>query len=146
MLPLFQGIYTYFAAATTDDFYTSIGGRFYFSSAKSGSVTKPYAVYHDLGGSPVEYYFSHTFESRNIQISLWDDGLTDSKPKSSSRILQVAEYCKEFFDLAENSISVSGWSIIKIMRDAAQPPLLFDEKRNEWMQPLRYEILLQKAR
>lgn len=145
MLPLFQGIYAYFAAATTDDFYTSIGGRFYFSSSKSGA-TKPYAVYHDLGGGPVEYYFSHKFENRRIQISLWDDGLTAINPKSSTRILQVSEYCKDFFDLSQQKISVAGWSIIKVTRESSQPPLLYDEKRNEWMQPLIYEILLQKAR
>jgi len=146
MLPLYQGIYSFFTSNPTDDFYTSIGGRLYFTSAKS-DATKPYAVYHPIGGEPVDYWFTHTFETPRIQISLWDDGRSATKPNSSERILQVAEYAKSFFDLCETSgITVSGWSVIKFMRDSVQPPLLFDEERGMWLQPLIYEIMLQQAR
>ena len=146
MLPLYQGLYTYFTANSGDNFYTSIGGRFYFMSATSGA-TKPYAVYHAVGGGPVDRWFTHEFETPRVQISLWDDGLSGTKPRSATRILQVAEYCKAFFDLAQsNGLTVSGWSVINFDRDSVQPGVEYDEKRNEWMQPLIYEVRLQKAR
>lgn len=146
MLPLYQGIYNYFTANSGDNFYTSIGGRLYFESAKSNAI-KPYAVWHPVGGEPVDRWFTHVFESPRLQISLWDDGLTGTKPRSSTRILQIAEYCKDFYDLAQdNGLTVSGWSVINFDRDSVQPPILYDEKRNEWLQPLIYEVRLQKAR
>lgn len=132
---LYKGLYAYYTANPSDAFFVSTGGRFYFMTVPE-TVIKPYVCAYDVVTPGPSYWFSHTFQRSQIQLSVYVDS------SSAETAAAIEKQAKAFFDLAR--FAVSGWSLISFIRQL--DVMLHDEVHEEFHHSMTYEALLQKAR
>lgn len=97
-----------FLAVTSNDFKTSIGGRFYFELAPE-NATYPYCVANLIGNLP-ERDSETRFENPNIQFNIYQ------KRDESERVQFIADKLKARLDDAEDSFDPTGFYNISVDR------------------------------
>jgi Ni,Fe-hydrogenase I cytochrome b subunit len=125
-----SGIYS-FLTTGTNTFKTAVGGKLYYHLTPQG-ITAPWAVFDIITATETEdtavKFITHLVQFTVIGISL-------------SSVETLMTTLTDVFDDKENSLLVSGFSVIKINKDFQRPP---EFGETLWSQIVQYSIELQK--
>jgi len=115
-----------------NNFYNSIGGRFYFERAPQKSK-HPFVVYYVID-QIYEFEFIEDFERMILQFNIY------SNSNSSQETNTILGYMKTLFDWG--SLSISNYTHLFMRRDFARIEWFREER--VWQCAVQYTLLAQK--
>jgi len=121
-----------FSVQANNDFFNSIGGRFYYQEAPQ-ETTYPYCVYF-LINTEYEFTFLTDFERALVLFNLYGD------TNSSEETGEIQEYLKTLFDWC--SLTISGYTHLKMERNFSDTSRFDADK--VWQCVVQYTLLIQK--
>ena len=116
-----------------NDFYDSIGGRFYHYYAPQ-DVTFPFCVAYLFNQKP-DYQFTELYEECLIQFNLF------SETSSSDEVGNVFVDLISLFDWC-STLSVTGYTVLKMEREFSN--LTWDSEEEVWQYSVQYRLLMEK--
>jgi hypothetical protein len=121
----------------TSNAYSTVDGRLYFHQAPQ-DVDFPYAVFYFIGASHEEIMSSASINNIidiTLQFNIFDDS-----QDGGAKIADVAKDFDNAFHWA--TINVSGYSYVKMQRQAILPVKFIDEI---WQVSITYELSIQQS-
>ena len=143
MKELFQAILTYYNAATTSDFYSSMGGanRLYlhqapWTDANLDAIDYPYTVFRDVARVPEYFFCTQMQEEVLIQFDIFGD--------TTESALNITTYAEELHDLFDDAdLTLTNYGCLQFQRDLSN--LLIEDEGDQriWHHITQYIVLLE---